>query len=98
MSPRAQAEFESQLVYLLDRSPKGAKTWAKEFKIAIQRLASGPEKHGLAPEDSDHEQEIRQTIFKTRKELPYRLIFTMRGTEIHVLSIRGTGQNYTEFG
>ena len=70
ISPRAEAEFEHQLGYLLDRSTTGAQAWSNKFEEAVKRLSESPERHGLAPENADHEQEIRQVIFKTRLGIP----------------------------
>ena len=94
--PRAKAEFQDQLLYLQSRSPQGADTWATEFHSVISDLEDSPERHGLAPENSDHDRELRQVIFRTKKGNPYRLIFTVNEEKVFVLSMRGVGQDYVE--
>ena len=94
---RAEAELESQLDYLSERSPQGAEAWTAEYSSAIYRISDDPKSCGLAPENDDHEEEIRQVMFKTRKGNPYRLVFTIRGEEVYVFSIRGLGQDFSDF-
>lgn len=48
---------------------------------------------GLAPESENHRDEIRQRIFKTRRGLPYRILFVVRGDVIYLLHVRGPGQD-----
>jgi hypothetical protein len=48
---------------------------------------------GLAPEDAEHDSEIRQIVFKTRSGLPYRALFTIDGDQVHVIHVRGPGQD-----
>ena len=94
---RAEVELESQLDYLSERSPQGAEAWAVEYNSAIYRISDDPESCGLAPENDDHEEVIRQVMFKTRKGNPYRIVFTIRGDEVYVFSIRGLGQDFSNF-
>jgi len=96
VSPRAKAEFEDQLIYLLERSPKGADAWATAFNSTIASLETSPEIHGLAPESPDHSVDIFQVFFKTKKGYPYRLLYSIEGTEVRVHSVRGVGQDYIE--
>ena len=88
---RAEAELENQLAYLSERSPLGAEAWAVEYSSAICRVSDDSKSCGLAPENDDHEEGIRQVMFKTCKGNPYRLVFTIRGEEVYVFSIRGLG-------
>ena len=96
ISPRAKAEFEDQLLYLLERSPKGAEAWASEFNSTLASLEDRPEIHGLAPESTDHSIDIFQVIFKAKHGYPYRLLYSIAGAEVLIHSVRGVGQNYTE--
>ncbi len=47
----------------------------------------------MAPEDEDHEDRIRQAIFKTRKGLPYRALFVQRPEAVYIIHVRGSGQD-----
>jgi plasmid stabilization system protein ParE len=93
---RAQAEFESQVAYLHDRSPKGAEAWALEFKITINQLEDDPLRFGLAPESDAFSEEVRQVQFRTRKGNPYRILFTVIQAKVFVLTVRGLGQDFYE--
>ena len=95
ISPRAKTEFEDQLLYLLERSPKGAEAWASEFNVTLASLEDRPEIHGLAPESDDHSIDIFQVIFKTKYGYPYRLLYSITEAEVLIHSVRGVGQNYT---
>ena len=46
-----------------------------------------------ADDVSYHRDEIRQRIFKTRRGLPYRILFVVRGDVIYLLHVRGPGQD-----
>lgn len=96
ISPRAKAEFEDQLLYLLERSPQGADAWASAFNATLASLEESPTIHGLAPESSDHSRDVFQVIFKTKKGNPYRLLYAIDGAEVMILSVRGLGQDFTD--
>ena len=94
---KAEEELESQLEYLSRRSPQGVQNWASAYRSAVDRISNDPESCGFAPENEDHEQEIRQAIFKTRKGNAYRIIFTINKADVYVFSIRGLGQDFGNF-
>lgn len=50
--------------------------------------------HRLAPESSDHQFDVSQSIFKTKSRNPYRLLYEIRGSDVFILTIRGLGQDY----
>lgn len=96
ISPRAKAEFEDQLLYLQQRSLKGADAWADAFLSTIAGLEDRPQIHGLAPESPDHSIDIYQVIFKTKRGYPYRLLYSIDGAEVKILTVRGVRQDYTD--
>jgi len=77
--------------YIAARSRDGAVRWLEAYETAIGSLLENPLR-GFAPENPDHEEEIRQCLFRTRHGLPYRLLYLIRGETIYILHIRGTGQ------
>lgn len=93
LMPRAEQDLNGILAWLYSRSPQGAATWYARWVSVIESLQQIAPGCGLAPEDVDHEAEIRQIIFKTRRGKPYRAIFTIRGSDAFVLHIRGWGQD-----
>ena len=94
---KAEQELENQLAYIARRSARGVQSWARAYRLAITRISNDPESCGLAPENEDHTEEIRQAIFKTSKGNAYRIVFTISNGVVYVFSIRGTGQDFGDF-
>lgn len=90
--PSADRDFQAVYDWLRERSKPGADRWANAFLDALSRLEDHPEGYGLAPEDRDHPETIRQFLFKTRRGRTYRALFTVSGDRVYVLHIRGPGQ------
>jgi plasmid stabilization system protein ParE len=90
--PEAEEDAERIYRWLVERSPAGANRWYAEFLNAIRGLESQAEMYGLAPENEHVEEQIRQTFFKTRKGLRYRVLFAIVETKVYVLHVRGPGQ------
>jgi len=91
--PSAEREFEQLYRYIAKRAPRGAAAWANAFYKALKSLRRNPGRHPLAPEDDDHEIDIRQLLFKTRQGRVYRALFTIRDDNVFILHIRGAGQD-----
>lgn len=65
-------------------SPEIALRWYKGLEAVIASLAEMPASHGYAREHGAFPRvELRQVVFKS-----HRLIFIIRGEEVHVLHIR----------
>lgn len=91
--PQAQADLNETLAWLHERSPSGAATWFERWLEVEDLLRRIPESQPRAPESSEHDEEIRNVIFKTRRGRKYRCLFLVRETTVYVLHIRGPGQN-----
>jgi plasmid stabilization system protein ParE len=78
--------------YIAERSRAGAISWLEAYELAIDALAENPFR-GLAPESVDHDEEIRQQLFKTRHGLTYRALFLIRGDVVFLLHVQGPGQD-----
>jgi plasmid stabilization system protein ParE len=79
--------------YIADHgSPEAALLWYHGLEEAVASLASMPTR---CPYAREHETligvELRQLLFKS-----HRLIFTIRGNEVHVLHVRHVAQANTE--
>lgn len=97
LSPQAEADFRGLYNYIEDHSPSGAERWRASFYAAIERMKSQPLTCGLAPESSDFpNDEIRQVLFRTKSGLTYRALFVIRQTVVHVLRVRGPGQDLVD--
>jgi plasmid stabilization system protein ParE len=91
--PCAERDFQKAYDWIAERSPRGAASWADAFYKALKTLERNPQVCGFAPENDDHDAELRQLIFKTRQGHRYRAIFTIQGHRVYVLHIRGPGQD-----
>ena len=62
-----------------------AQQWARQLRTAVfKQLAVVPNGFPLAPEDDEFSEEIRQMVVGR-----YRVLFTIKGMEVHVLHVRG---------
>jgi plasmid stabilization system protein ParE len=89
----AKQDVRSIIEWIKQRSRSGAETWYRRWLEVLERLGESGDTFGRAPEDEDHEETINQVIFKTRRGLPYRALFIVRGGQLHVLHVRGPGQD-----
>jgi plasmid stabilization system protein ParE len=89
----AKQNVRSIIRWIEERSRSGAETWYRRWLEVLKRLGESGGTFGIAPEDEDHEETIYQVIFKTRRGLPYRALFIVRGNQLYVLHVRGPGQD-----
>lgn len=65
---------------------RAAQQWARKLRTAVfEKLVIVPKAFPLAPEDDEFSEEIRQMIVGR-----YRVLFTIKGREVHVLHVRGS--------
>lgn len=93
LSLRAEKDLDDILAWIASRSPQGARMWLARWKEVCRLLSEQPESCLLAPENSDHEEEIRHIVFKTRSGRKYRVLFVIRGNRVFVTNLRGPGQD-----
>jgi len=91
---RARQDVDSILEYIAGRSPQGAAAWARAYDKALVMLESSADRYPLAVENEHVEYEIREILFKTRRGLFYRALFTIREQEVFILHVRGPGQEF----
>lgn len=89
------AEDDAGAIYLWlqRRSPRGAVNWWTAFLYAVDSLRRNAQSYGLAPESSDHPEDIREFTFSTQHGNTYRLVFILRDDIVYILRVRGTGQS-----
>jgi plasmid stabilization system protein ParE len=90
---RAEADADAIFDWIAQRSQEGAAKWHFAMLSALHSLTETPFSHSIAPEDELLAREIRQAVFKTRRGHPYRALFTVSEDTVHVLAIRGAGQD-----
>ena len=89
---RARRAYNQILAYIAERSPSGAIAWGSAFDAVLKHLAESADTFPLAWESEDAEVDVREALFKTRRGLTYRVLFTICGQEVLVLHVRGPGQ------
>ena len=92
----ARREFDEIFDYIKSRSRPGADAWANAFEEALFRLEQNADGCPLAEESAYFEFEVHEAIFKTRRGMRYRILFTIRGNTVTILHIRGPGQDFVD--
>lgn len=92
----ARRDYERILEYIADRSKPGAAAWAKSFDTALRRLEEFADSCPLAVEDEHVDFEVREILFKTRRGLIYRVLFTIQDNTVVILHVRGSGQDFLD--
>ena len=90
----ARRDFNSIIDYIGERSASGAIAWGHAFDKALARLEEFADTMAPAEEDELVEFDLREVQFKTRRGLVYRAVFTIRNDTVHILHVRGPGQDY----
>ena len=93
LSFRAEKDLDDILAWIVSRSPQGARMWLARWKEVCRLLSERPETCLLAPENLDHDEDIRQIVFKTRSGRKYRALFVIRGNRVFITNLRGPGQD-----
>ena len=93
LTRETEKEVDRTIAYLANRSPQGAAAWCEQWENVLSELKRNPLQHALAPESAKYDVEIRQILFKTRRGLKYRALFTVVGRGVYVIHLRGPRQN-----
>lgn len=92
LSSRAERDIRDIHGWIAGRSPEGARRWLDALDAALARIGESPDQSSLAPEHDVFDEELRQTLFKTRHGNMYRALFFVHANVIQVVSVRGGGQ------
>jgi plasmid stabilization system protein ParE len=79
----AYADLDEAYEWIAQYSPEKATLWYFDKTERIESLQNNPKRCSLAPENHFFPEEIRQLLFEK-----YRILFTVRDEEVHVLHIR----------
>lgn len=90
----AERDFNKMLEYIAARSKAGAAAWARAFDKALARLEVSAGSCPLAAENDCVDFEVREILFRTRRGLIYRILFTIRENKVFILHVRGPGQDF----
>lgn len=89
---RAGRDVDVCFKYIASRNSRGAASWFNAYEQALRSLERDPSR-GVAPESEFFGEPIREHLFKTRHGRPYRILFVVREEIVHVIHIRGPGQD-----
>ena len=92
-SQRAKRDIHEIQTWIKSRSTKGAATWLSAIEKSIQHLSVFAASSATAPEADDPGIDLKQRMFKTRRGNSYRLLFIIRAETVHILVVRGMGQD-----
>lgn len=95
---RAKRDYAAFITYISRRSTKGAEAWGRAFAKALDRLRVSADACPLAEESDQVKGDIREAVFRTRRGLAYRILFTIRENtnEVVILRVRGAGQDFVD--
>lgn len=91
IEPEAIAGIESGYEWIRGSSPDRATAWVNGLLDAIQSLNKMPARCTLALENEYFSEEIRQLFYGKRGRV-YRILFTIREDEVHVIFVRHSAQ------
>jgi plasmid stabilization system protein ParE len=80
--------------WIHERSAEGALRWYRAFLKALFVLADEADRFAVAPESHHFEPTIRNLTFRMKSGRAYRVLFTIVDSEVHILFVRGPGQNW----
>ncbi len=88
----AEGDLDGILDWLLERSPQGAAAWFAAWNTATMFISESALAAPLAPENDDHDEDVRHWPFKTDHGRRYRLLFIIRENTAYITNVRGYGQ------
>lgn len=93
LTDSARDDIRAILRWIENRSVAGAATWYRRWLEVLETIRERGGSMGLAPESQSHSDPIQQIIFKTKRGLPYRALFSVREKNLFILHVRGPGQD-----
>lgn len=90
---RAKRDIHEIHAWIRSISSKGAEAWLIALETSIGHLSEFADSSAIAPEADDLGIDLKQRLFKTRRGHSYRLLFIIRDGTVHVLAVRGMGQD-----
>ena len=93
VSVRAAHDADVIFNWLAERSHEGAIRWYETFLTMLRTLPDSALGCPIAHEGGELGIDLRELLFKTRKGHFYRVLFIVRADAVHVLNVRGPGQD-----
>lgn len=93
----ARRELEDTYLWIKARAPISAVRWREDLIAKVELLSDDPHRHRLAPESKKFSCDIRQILFRKRRS-QFRILFTITGQRVVILSIRHHSRRPLEDG
>ncbi len=93
ISSRAKRDISEAARWMARYAPVQATLWHFDIEAAILTLEHNPYRCPLAPESQFFPFEIRQLLFQK-----YRILFTVRNVDVHVLYVVHSARDYLKPG
>lgn len=93
LMPRAQQDIEELYEWVVHRAPRQGPLWYNGLVRSLESLSRHPERCPLAPEGHELGEPVRHLLYGKR---PYRILFWVKGNEVHVLHIRRGSREYAD--
>lgn len=90
---QANRDLDIILNHLDSKSHRGANTWYRQWLNTCDTLRASADSFGLADENDEAEFTVQQYTFKTRRGLPYRVLYRIVDNTVYVYHVRGPGQD-----
>lgn len=94
---RARNHLLEIVDWIADKSPPAAERWLDRLEEAVGSLNRDPKRFASAPENAQHEIEIRQMLVGNRRG-QYRVLFTVTEARVVVLDARHSMRDWLEPG
>jgi plasmid stabilization system protein ParE len=93
ITQQAEHEMQAAFTWWADhRSKRQADRWYAGLAKAIADLSENPDKHSQSRERDRFAYEIRDLLFGLGRRPTHRAVFTIRGEEVVVLTVRHVAQ------
>ena len=83
IEPTAEEDITEAALWIAESAPVAAQRWQDGLEDAVNSLEDFPHRCSLAPEAETFDYEIRHLLYGN-----YRILFTIRGSTVHVLHVR----------
>jgi plasmid stabilization system protein ParE len=95
IQPRAEGDLQATVEYLLDRSRSSrvALRWLRGIRARIKTLKTSPYRCPIDLDSASSGQEVRVLLYGRRQGV-YRILFTIRGDCVYVLTVRHAAQHH----
>ena len=92
VTPRAVDNIRDAYRWFRTANPDYADRWRDGIEEAIHGLSTMPEAHGVAPESSDLDDDVRQLLFGSGNR--WRIFYVVDGSTVRVLHVRHASRGF----